>query len=81
MLVNLDNFVVKFGFKLFEELFLVVGKEEFSLCNVEYVLFDVLLLELVFEVLVDFEKCSSGVSVVYGVLIGVLVVGVDVLLM
>ncbi|KVM47278.1 GTP pyrophosphokinase [Burkholderia ubonensis] len=78
--VNLDNLAAKLGFKTPEELFSVVGKEEFSLRNVEQALSDAPPPEPVPEAPADFEKRSSGASVAHGASTGVLVVGVDALL-
>lgn len=78
--VNLDNLAAKLGFKTPEELFSVVGKEEFSLRNVEQALSDAPPPEPVPETPADFEKRSSGASVAHGASTGVLVVGVDALL-
>ncbi|KVT39941.1 GTP pyrophosphokinase [Burkholderia ubonensis] len=78
--VNLDNLAAKLGFKTPEELFSVVGKEEFSLRNVEQALSDAPPPEPAPEAPADFEKRSSGASVAHGASTGVLVVGVDALL-
>ncbi|MGZ2744623.1 RelA/SpoT family protein [Burkholderia stagnalis] len=78
--VNLDNLAAKLGFKSPEELFSVVGKEEFSLRNVEQALSDAPPPEPAPEAPADFEKRSSGASVAHGASTGVLVVGVDALL-
>ncbi|MCA8157445.1 bifunctional (p)ppGpp synthetase/guanosine-3',5'-bis(diphosphate) 3'-pyrophosphohydrolase [Burkholderia contaminans] len=78
--VSLDNLAAKLGFKSPEELFSVVGKEEFSLRNVEHALSDAPPPEPVPEAPADFEKRSSGASVAHGASTGVLVVGVDALL-
>ncbi|KWC81943.1 GTP pyrophosphokinase [Burkholderia cepacia] len=78
--VNLDNLAAKLGFKSPEELFSVVGKEEFSLRNVEHALSDAPPPEPAPEAPADFEKRSSGASVAHGASTGVLVVGVDALL-
>ncbi|AFQ48376.1 GTP pyrophosphokinase [Burkholderia sp. A9] len=78
--VNLDNLATKLGFKSPEELFSVVGKEEFSLRNVEHALSDAPPPEHAPEAPADFEKRSSGASVAHGASTGVLVVGVDALL-
>ncbi len=78
--VNLDNLAAKLGFKTPEELFSVVGKEEFSLRNVEHALSDAPPPEPAPEAPADFEKRSSGASVAHGASTGVLVVGVDALL-
>lgn len=78
--VNLDNLAAKLGFKSPDELFSVVGKEEFSLRNVEHALSDAPPPEPAPEAPADFEKRSSGASVAHGASTGVLVVGVDALL-
>ncbi|MCA8093526.1 bifunctional (p)ppGpp synthetase/guanosine-3',5'-bis(diphosphate) 3'-pyrophosphohydrolase [Burkholderia anthina] len=78
--VNLDNLAAKLGFKSPDELFSVVGKEEFSLRNVEQALSDAPPPEHAPEAPADFEKRSSGASVAHGASTGVLVVGVDALL-
>ncbi|KWU23301.1 RelA/SpoT family protein [Burkholderia cenocepacia] len=78
--VSLDNLAAKLGFKSPEELFSVVGKEEFSLRNVEHALSDAPPPEPAPEAPADFEKRSSGASVAHGASTGVLVVGVDALL-
>ena len=78
--VNLDNLAAKLGFKSQDDLFSVVGKEEFSLRHVEHALSDAPPAEPVPEAPADFEKRSSGASVAHGASTGVLVVGVDALL-
>ncbi|MBU9347887.1 RelA/SpoT family protein [Burkholderia multivorans] len=78
--VSLDSLAAKLGFKSPEELFSVVGKEEFSLRNIEQVLSDAPPAEPAPEAPADFEKRSSGASVAHGASTGVLVVGVDALL-
>nr|WP_323120945.1 bifunctional (p)ppGpp synthetase/guanosine-3',5'-bis(diphosphate) 3'-pyrophosphohydrolase [Burkholderia alba] len=78
--VNLDHLAAKLGFKAPDELFSVVGKEEFSLRNVEHALSDVPPPEPETESPEQFEKRSSGASVAHGASTGVLVVGVDALL-
>ncbi|MCO8590580.1 RelA/SpoT family protein [Burkholderia multivorans] len=78
--VSLDSLAAKLGFKSPEELFSVVGKEEFSLRNIEQALSDAPPAEPAPEAPADFEKRSSGASVVHGASTGVLVVGVDALL-
>ncbi|MBN3817337.1 bifunctional (p)ppGpp synthetase/guanosine-3',5'-bis(diphosphate) 3'-pyrophosphohydrolase, partial [Paraburkholderia sp. Se-20369] len=78
--VNLDNLAAKLGFKSPDELFSVVGKEEFSLRNIEHALSDAPPPEPAPEAPADFEKRSSGASVAHGASTGVLVVGVDALL-
>jgi GTP pyrophosphokinase len=78
--VNLDELATKLGFKTPEELFLLVGKEEFSLRAVEHALQDAPPPEPATEEPVNFERRSSGSSVASGASTGVLVVGVDALL-
>ncbi|MBU9293408.1 GTP pyrophosphokinase [Burkholderia multivorans] len=78
--VSLDSLAAKLGFKSPEELFSVVGKEEFSLRNIEQALSDAPPAEPAPEAPADFEKRSSGASVAHGASTGVLVVGVDALL-
>ncbi|CAN0619967.1 GTP pyrophosphokinase [Burkholderia multivorans] len=78
--VNLDNLAAKLGFKSQDDLFSVVGKEEFSLRHVEHALSDAPPAEPAPEAPADFEKRSSGASVAHGASTGVLVVGVDALL-
>ncbi|MBR8059314.1 RelA/SpoT family protein [Burkholderia dolosa] len=78
--VSLDSLAAKLGFKSPEELFSVVGKEEFSLRNIEHALSDAPPAEPAPEAPADFEKRSSGSSVAHGASAGVLVVGVDALL-
>jgi len=78
--VNLDQLAAKLGFKATEDLFSVVGKEEFSLRHVEQALQDAPPPEPEVEVPEQFEKRSSGSSVAHGASTGVLVVGVDALL-
>ncbi|HEF4739601.1 bifunctional (p)ppGpp synthetase/guanosine-3',5'-bis(diphosphate) 3'-pyrophosphohydrolase [Burkholderia multivorans] len=78
--VSLDSLAAKLGFKSPEELFSVVGKEEFSLRNIEHALSDAPPAEPAPEAPADFEKRSSGASVAHGASTGVLVVGVDALL-
>ncbi len=78
--VNLDQLAAKLGFKTTDDLFSVVGKEEFSLRLVEQALHDAPPPEPVVEVPEQFEKRSSGASVARGASTGVLVVGVDALL-
>lgn len=78
--VNLDNLAAKLGFKSPDDLFSVVGKEEFSLRNIEQALSDAPPPEHAPEAPADFEKRSSGASVAHGASTGVLVVGVDALL-
>ncbi|PRG40443.1 RelA/SpoT family protein [Burkholderia multivorans] len=78
--VSLDSLAAKLGVKSPEELFSVVGKEEFSLRNIEQALSDAPPAEPAPEAPADFEKRSSGASVAHGASTGVLVVGVDALL-
>ena len=78
--VNLDELAAKLGFKTPDELFLLVGKEEFSLRAVEQALQDAPPPEPAVEEPVNFERRSSGSSVASGASTGVLVVGVDALL-
>ncbi|WP_206999043.1 RelA/SpoT family protein [Trinickia mobilis] len=78
--VNLDQLAAKLGFKAPDDLFNVVGKEEFSLRNIEQALSDAPPPEPEVEVPEQFEKRSSGASVAHGASAGVLVVGVDALL-
>jgi GTP pyrophosphokinase len=78
--VNLDELAAKLGFKTTDELFLLVGKEEFSLRAVEHALHDTPPPEPAPEAPANFERRSSGSSVASGASTGVLVVGVDALL-
>ncbi|WP_186101863.1 RelA/SpoT family protein [Burkholderia gladioli] len=78
--VSLDSLAARLGFKAPEELFAAVGKEEFSLRNIEQALSDAPPPEPEIEVPEQFEKRSSGASVAHGASTGVLVVGVDALL-
>ncbi|TKC81735.1 bifunctional (p)ppGpp synthetase/guanosine-3',5'-bis(diphosphate) 3'-pyrophosphohydrolase [Trinickia terrae] len=78
--VNLDQLAAKLGFKAPDDLFNVVGKEEFSLRNIEQALSDAPPPEPEVEAPEQFEKRSSGASVAHGASAGVLVVGVDALL-
>ncbi|WP_153075159.1 RelA/SpoT family protein [Paraburkholderia bonniea] len=78
--VNLDQLAAKLGFKTPDDLFLVVGKEEFSLRQVEQALHDAPPPAVHTDTPAQFEKRSSGVSVAHGASTGVLVVGVDALL-
>ncbi|MEA3118378.1 MAG: pyrophosphokinae [Paraburkholderia sp.] len=78
--VNLDQLAAKLGFKSPEDLFAVVGKEEYSLRNIEHALTDTPPPEPQAEVPAQFEKRGSGASVARGASAGVLVVGVDALL-
>ncbi len=58
--VNLDQLAAKLGFKTAEDLFAVVGKEEFSLRNIEQALHDAPPPEPELEAPEQFEKRSSG---------------------
>ncbi|WP_250492223.1 bifunctional (p)ppGpp synthetase/guanosine-3',5'-bis(diphosphate) 3'-pyrophosphohydrolase [Caballeronia sp. GAWG1-1] len=78
--VNLDQLASKLGFKAPEDLYSVVGKDEFSLRNIEQALSDTPPPEPELETPEQFEKRSSGQSVALGASTGVLVVGVDALL-
>ncbi|CAB3766831.1 RelA/SpoT family protein [Paraburkholderia solisilvae] len=78
--VNLDQLAAKLGFKAPEELYAVVGKDEFSLRLIEQALHDAPPAEPEVEAPEQFEKRSSGASVAHGASTGVLVVGVDALL-
>jgi GTP pyrophosphokinase len=78
--VNLDQLAAKLGFKTPEELFAVVGKEEFSLRNVEQALHDAPPAAPEEETPEQLTKRASGANVAHGGSSGVLVVGVDALL-
>jgi len=78
--VNLDQLAAKLGFKSTDELFSVVGKEEFSLRNVEHALHDAPTAEPEEETPEQLTKRASGANVAHGGSSGVLVVGVDALL-
>jgi len=78
--VSLDQLAAKLGFKSPEDLFAVVGKEEYSLRNIEHALSDTPPPEPQPEVPAQFEKRGSGTSVARGASAGVLVVGIDALL-
>ncbi len=79
--VNLDQLAAKLGFKSPDDLFNVVGKEEFSLRTIEQALSDARARpSLQPDTPEQFEKRSSGASVARGASTGVLVVGVDALL-
>jgi GTP pyrophosphokinase len=78
--VSLDQLAAKLGFKSPEDLFNVVGKEEFSLRNIEQALSDAAPPEPQVDTPEQFEKRGSGASVARGASTGVLVVGVDALL-
>ncbi len=78
--VNLDELAGKLGFKSTDELFVQVGKEEFSLRHVENALHDAPPAEPApFEPAL-IPKKSSGASVAQGASSGVLVVGVGALM-
>jgi len=78
--VNLDELASKLGFKSPEELFVQVGKEEFSLRLIEQALHDAPPPEPVELEPASIAKKSSGSSVAEGASSGVLVVGVGKLL-
>jgi GTP pyrophosphokinase len=78
--VNLDQLATRLGFKTTDDLFSVVGKEEFSLRLVEQALQDAPPPEPEVDAPAQFEKRGSGASVARGASAGVLVVGVDALL-
>jgi GTP pyrophosphokinase len=78
--VNLDQLAAKLGFKSTDDLFSVVGKEEFSLRNVEHALHDAPAAEPEQETPEQITKRASGANVAHGGSSGVLVVGVDALL-
>lgn len=78
--VNLDQLAAKLGFKTPDDLFSVVGKEEFSLRNVEHALHDASAAEPEEETPEQITKRASGANVAHGGSSGVLVVGVDALL-
>ncbi|MGN6233140.1 MAG: RelA/SpoT family protein [Trinickia sp.] len=78
--VSLDQLAAKLGFKSPDDLFNVVGKEEFSLRNIEQALSDAAPPEPQPDTPEQFEKRGSGASVARGASTGVLVVGVDALL-
>jgi GTP pyrophosphokinase len=78
--VNLDQLAAKLGFKSPDDLFNVVGKEEFSLRSIEQALSDTAPPEPQLDTPEQFEKRGSGASVARGASTGVLVVGVDALL-
>ncbi len=79
--VNLDQLAARLGFKTPEELFAVVGKDEFSLRHVEQALHDAPVAEPQDEASPEqFTKRASGANVAHGASSGVLVVGVDALL-
>ncbi|WP_296661705.1 bifunctional (p)ppGpp synthetase/guanosine-3',5'-bis(diphosphate) 3'-pyrophosphohydrolase [Paraburkholderia sp.] len=78
--VSLDQLAVRLGFKTPDELFAVVGKEEFSLRSVEQALHDAPAAEPQVETPEQLTKRASGTNVAHGASSGVLVVGVDALL-
>ncbi|WP_027793431.1 RelA/SpoT family protein [Paraburkholderia acidipaludis] len=79
--VSLDQLAARLGFKTPDDLFAVVGKEEFSLRNVEQALHDAPAAEPEEEATPEqFTKRASGANVAHGASSGVLVVGVDALL-
>ncbi|HEY1609844.1 MAG TPA: bifunctional (p)ppGpp synthetase/guanosine-3',5'-bis(diphosphate) 3'-pyrophosphohydrolase, partial [Paraburkholderia sp.] len=78
--VNLDQLAAKLGFRTPDDLFAVVGKEEFSLRTVEQALRDAPAPEPEEQAPEQFAKRASGASVAHGASAGVLVVGVDALL-
>ena len=78
--VNLDQLAAKLGFKSTDDLFSVVGKEEFSLRNIEHALLDAPSAEPEEETPEELTKRASGANVAHGGSSGVLVVGVDALL-
>ena len=75
--MNLDELARKCGFDKVEELFLSVGKEEYSLRQVEHALHDDVEVVETDEVLINKSRASS---VNHGAKSGVLVVGTDGLL-
>ncbi|SDC03233.1 RelA/SpoT family protein [Paraburkholderia lycopersici] len=78
--VNLDQLAAKLGFKSTDDLFSVVGKEEFSLRNIEHALHNAPAPEPEQETPEQLTKRASGANVAHGGSSGVLVVGVDALL-
>ncbi|PLZ00216.1 GTP pyrophosphokinase [Burkholderia sp. WAC0059] len=81
--VNLDQLAAKLGFKAPDDLFLLVGKEEFSLRNVEQALHDAPPAGAEPDATAPehlVARRASGASVAHGASAGVLVVGVDALL-
>ncbi|WP_233862943.1 RelA/SpoT family protein [Paraburkholderia adhaesiva] len=78
--VSLDQLAARLGFKTPDELFAVVGKEEFSLRQVEQALHDAPAVEPEEETPEQLTKRASGANVAHGASSGVLVVGVDALL-
>jgi GTP pyrophosphokinase len=75
--MNLDELARKCGFDKVDDLFLAVGKEEFSMRQIEHALHDEAVETTFDEVLVNKSRASS---VVQGAKSGVLVVGTDGLL-
>ena len=75
--INLDELARKCGFDKFDDLFLAVGKEEFSFRQVEHALHDEVVETDSDEVQINKSRASS---VVQGAKSGVLVVGTDGLL-
>jgi len=75
--MNLEELARKCGFDKVEELFVSVGKEEFSLRQIEHILHDVVTEAVFDEVLINKSRSSS---VVQGAKSGVLVVGTEGLL-
>ncbi|PYE21823.1 (p)ppGpp synthetase I SpoT/RelA [Paraburkholderia silvatlantica] len=78
--VSLDQLAAKLGFRSPDDLFSVVGKEEFSLRNVEHALHDAPAAAPEEETPEQLTKRASGANVAHGGSSGVLVVGVDALL-
>jgi GTP pyrophosphokinase len=78
--VNLDQLAAKLGFRTPDDLFAVVGKDEFSLRNVEQALHDAPAPEPDEQAPEQLAKRASGANVAHGASAGVLVVGVDALL-
>lgn len=75
--MNLEELARKCGFDKVEELFVSVGKEEFSLRQIEHILHDVVTEAVFDEVLISKSRASS---VIQGAKSGVLVVGTEGLL-
>lgn len=75
--MNLEELARRCGFDKVEDLFIAVGKEEFSLRQVEHILHDSVTETVFDEVLVNKSRASS---VVQGAKSGVLVVGTEGLL-
>jgi GTP pyrophosphokinase len=78
--ISLDQLAAKLGFRTPDELFAVVGKEEFSLRSVEQALHDGPVAEPEEHTPEQLTKRASGANVAHGASSGVLVVGVDALL-